>query len=477
MWLLKEAGFEITSNAEEADVLLINTCAFTLDAKRESIETIMEFVNLPAKDGSQIPLVVAGCLPQYYGEELARELPEVDVFVGTGFVQEIVGAVGAALLGEKKVLVGRAGSTADGRERLLATPPYRAYMKIAEGCDNRCTYCVIPRLRGRYRSRTIESLAAEAEWLAQTGVRELTLVAQDTTMYGIDLGRKSLATLLRRLAEVNGISWIRVMYLHPLRVDERLLEVFAEEPKLCKYLDIPIQHASEAMLRRMGRGGSPEALMAVVDGIRSVIPDVTLRTTVMVGFPGESEKDVEALIDFLKAARFDYAGVFAFSPEEGTPAFEMPGRIPRKEKNARKRAVMKAQKEISRAVLSRWVGREVDVLVECVPANAGTVVRGTESNGGRSPVPVHSVKDSRIPGGIAVVRAPAAAVGRTAGQAPEVDGVTMIHYHPSSLALTPQVSPGDMIPVLIQGAGSYDLYGTFLVKEPNDSPTRRYHRE
>lgn len=466
MGSLREAGFEITPDEGEADVLLINTCAFIDEAKRESIETIIEFANRRSEDGSRIPTVVVGCLPQYYAEKLAEELPEVDVFVGTGFINEIVEAVEAALRGEKKLLVGDAGSLIEGAGRLLATPPYRAYMKIAEGCDNRCSYCVIPRLRGSYRSRRMESLVAEAEKLARSGVRELTLVAQDTTSYGIDLGDASLPALLKRLSAVEGLEWIRAMYLHPLRIGEELLEAFAVEAKVCKYMDIPVQHSSENLLARMGRRGSSEEFLGILERIRSTVPDVTLRTTFMVGFPGETEKDVEELIDFLKEAKFDYAGVFAFSPQEDTPAFHMPGQVPEKEKRMRRRAVIEAQREVSRQTLSRWVGREVDMLVESVlPSDGGWACPAAAPEAGvarrsSGPLGATSRRGDFIAG---PRRRRVTIVGRTRAQAPEVDGITKLKWETTFGCSAPCPSPGDIVRALIQRTGPYDLYGKPII--------------
>jgi len=417
--LLEQAGFEVTGDPEAADVLLVNTCGFVAAAEEESVDAILAAARHKEKDGRV--LVVTGCLAQRHGEELLSAMPEVDAVVGTGRVPEIAELVRRALSGERVLAVGEPGYEY-GRvlPRRATGPRHVAYVKIAEGCDNRCTYCTIPRLRGRYRSRPLEVVVEEARELAARGARELVLVAQDPTRYGLDLyGRPRLADLLRALARLEDVRWVRVLYGHPDHLTPDVLAVMAEERRVCRYLDLPVQHVHPDILRRMGRRGSPEKLLRLVEDIRAAVPGVVLRTTFMVGFPGETEAEFEVLRAFAAAARFDRAGVFAFSPEEGTPAARLPGGVPEEVKEERRRELLKLQRRLSLSRNRSLVGRVCDVMV-----------------------------DGRTRGGLYL--------GRTEGDAPEVDG--RVYFRAGA-----SLAPGHVVRVRITRGYSYDLAG---VAEP-----------
>ena len=321
--LLRAAGYEITADLAETEVLIVNTCAFIDAAKQEAIDTILEFAELK-KEGRLKKLLVTGCLSQRYRSEILQELPEVDGLLGTGSYDEIVPAVAAALRGETPEFFGDISAPVSEAERIVTTGPGWAYLKIAEGCDNRCSYCVIPSIRGRYRSRPMERLLAEAEGLAKLGVKELIVVAQDITRYGRDLyGKSRLAELVRALAKIEGVHWIRLHYLYPDLIDDELIDTVASEPKVVKYLDIPLQHRNDAILRRMNRRGSGAEAEALLTKLRQRIPGLVLRTSLITGLPGEGEAEFEELCAFLRRAKLERAGIFAYSPEEGTPAYEM----------------------------------------------------------------------------------------------------------------------------------------------------------
>ncbi len=322
--LLQEAGYPITPDPEEAEVLIINTCAFIESAKQEAIDNILDYASLKTS-GKLRKLLVTGCLSQRYPEEILAELPEVDGILGTGSYDEIVPAVRAALRGEKPKLLGDISGPLSEARRVLTTGPAWAYLKIAEGCDNRCSYCVIPSLRGRYRSRPLENLVLEARALSEVGVRELIVVAQDITRYGMDLyGEPRLPQLLRELAKLEGIHWIRLHYLYPDLITDELIDLVADEPKILKYLDIPIQHINDDILRRMNRRGTGEEIEALLIRLRQRIPGLVIRTSLITGLPGEGDEEFEELCAFLRRAKLERAGVFAYSPEEGTPACDMP---------------------------------------------------------------------------------------------------------------------------------------------------------
>ncbi len=322
--LLQEAGYPITPDPGEAEVLIINTCAFIESAKQEAIDNILEYAALK-QEGKLRKLLVTGCLSQRYPEEILTELPEVDGVLGTGSYDEIVPAVRAALEGRRPKLLGDISAPLSEARRVLTTGPAWAYLKIAEGCDNRCSYCVIPELRGRYRSRPMDKLLLEARALSEMGVKELIVVAQDITRYGMDLyGEPRLPALLRELAKLPGIRWIRLHYLYPDLISPELIDTVAEEPKILKYLDIPIQHIDDNILRRMNRRGTGAEIEALLQKLRQRIPGLVLRTSLITGLPGEGEAEFEALCAFLRRAKLERAGVFPYSPEEGTPAYDMP---------------------------------------------------------------------------------------------------------------------------------------------------------
>jgi ribosomal protein S12 methylthiotransferase len=361
--LLSQAGYEITEDLSGADAVVVNTCAFIETAKTEAIDTILELAE--AKNAGNIKkIIVAGCLPERYKDEIQKELPEIDAVVGVGSFHEIVGAVETALAGESCARFGDVNAPEPELGRLVTTPPAWAYLKLAEGCDNRCAYCVIPAIRGRYRSRTMENALAEAEALVASGARELILIAQDTTRYGLDLyGEKMLPELLRRLCRIGGLRWIRLHYLYPDEIDDRLIDVVAGEEKVLKYLDIPIQHISDGILKRMRRRGTGGEIRALLEKLRTRVPGVVLRTSLITGLPGEGEREFAELTEFLKKAKIERAGVFAYSPEEGTPAAEM-ARPEADTARARADAVMALQSGIMDAFNKSRLGSVPTVLVE-----------------------------------------------------------------------------------------------------------------
>ncbi len=362
--LLREEGFELTSDAGLAEVVIVNTCGFIEDAKKESIENILEFCTLKQEGRIQC-VVVTGCLAERYREEVANEIPEADVILGIGANAEIVDAVKRALAGEKLCYFPEKDKLPLSGARVLTTLPFYAYLKIAEGCDNRCTYCAIPMIRGRFRSRPMEEIVKEAEGLAAGGVKELVVVAQDTTRYGEDLyGALMLPELLRRLCRIDGFAWIRVLYCYPERITDALLDVMASEEKIAKYIDIPLQHANEQVLRRMNRSGDARSLVALMHKIRRRVPGITLRTTLIAGFPGETKEQFAELASFVKEVEFDRLGCFAYSVEEGTPAAALPGQLSEGEKKRRAEIIMDGQYDIMRRKNEALVGRAMTVLVE-----------------------------------------------------------------------------------------------------------------
>jgi ribosomal protein S12 methylthiotransferase len=408
MGLLHRAGADITTSAEDADVIVVNTCSFIDSAKQESVDTILEMAQHKAANGGRAQkLVVAGCLVERYRSEIQKNIPEVDAVVGTGELEEILAAsglqVGAPASEPEspfRILVDRAPSAVhvhsrpegDARERggrysraewdgaisdlpnylmdehtprLLATGRISAYLKIAEGCDHPCSFCIIPQLRGKFRSRSFESVIAEARALAANGTRELTLIGQDTTCYGEDLGIKDgLALLLERLAQIEDLRWVRFLYAYPNKITGKLLETIAKYDKIAPYIDVPLQHASANVLKRMKRGANADIFLKSIEKMRAAIPNLTLRTSFIVGFPGETEEDFNQLVDFVKAAQFDWLGVFSYSDEEGAKAFALDEKVPAKEIERRRRKLMSAQKQISKRLKKRWIGREVDLLAE-----------------------------------------------------------------------------------------------------------------
>ena len=362
MGILAQNGYELTPRADEADVLVVNTCSFIAPAQKESVDTILEMAEYK-KFGRAQRLIVAGCLVERNRKEILEQIPEVDAVVGTGEVERILEAVRGELA---------AASDApqtflyhDLTPRILSTPRHTAYLKIAEGCDHPCSFCIIPQLRGQFRSRRFESVVREAENLARAGAREVTLIGQDTTSYGEDLGvRDGLPLLLERLGEVEGLHWVRFLYCYPNRVTPRLLETIAGSARVAKYLDMPLQHASRTVLARMKRGSNGEAFLRLVERIRETIPGVALRTSFIVGFPGETEEDFRELCEFVRAAEFDWMGVFGYSDEETSRSFALDGKVDEETIIERRERLMAIQKKISRARLRRFRGRRVEALVE-----------------------------------------------------------------------------------------------------------------
>ena len=419
--LLTRAGYRMIPSPEDADVIIVNTCAFIDEAQEEAVDTILELAG-EKRSGRCRALIVTGCLAQRFASDLLAEMPEIDAVVGTGDFPGIADVVRRVLAGKRTKLVGAPCYLYDEKSpRILSTPSYVAYIKIAEGCSNRCSYCVIPDLRGPFRSRRVESVVAEAERLARGGAKELILVAQDTTRYGEDIyGRPSLARLLQEVCRVDGPRWLRTLYMYPTRVTDELIAVMASEPRICKYVDLPLQHADDDILRAMNRRGTSDDARDVIARFRAAIPDVTIRSTFIVGFPGETEEKFRTLVEFLKEVRLDRVGVFAYSPESGTPAARMRrGRVSAREKERRRREAMEVQRDICREKNEARVGRVYDVLIE-----------------GRS-------EETEL-----------VAVGRSQAEAPEIDGLIYIgNEHPP---------PGEFRRVRIADAGDYDLVGEAL---------------
>lgn len=363
---LKREGYEITGNKNDAEIIIVNTCGFIDSAKRESIDTILEMAALK-KEKLKL-LIVAGCLAERYSKDIMKELPEVDAVVGTGAYGDIAKVIEESGLGGKPVYSAkRYGLEYLDEERILSTGKGYAYLKIAEGCSNCCTYCVIPSLRGPYRSRSMESLMKEARGLASGGVKELILVAQDTSRYGIDLyGRRMISELVNNLSEVEGIEWIRLLYCYPDEIDDEFIKMFKTNEKVCKYLDLPIQHVSDSILKAMGRRGTGEDIKGLINRLRKEVPDIYVRTSIIVGFPGETEEDFEALREFLEEYKLDRVGVFTYSKEEGTPAARMKFQVPQRVKKARYKALMEQQKDISAVKNRARIGKIYKTLVEGV---------------------------------------------------------------------------------------------------------------
>ena len=418
--LLEKKGYQFTDDETEADIIIINTCCFIGDAKEESVNTILEMAEY-RKSGSCKALIVTGCLAQRYQKEILDEIEEVDAVLGTTTYDAIAETVEKALEGRKELcfedidrLVPEQGG------RVLTTGGHYAYLKIAEGCDKHCTYCIIPRLRGHFRSVPEERLLAEAEELAEQGVKELILVAQETTVYGVDLyGEKRLPQLLKKLAGIPGIRWIRVQYCYPEEITEELIQIIKEEPKICHYLDLPIQHASDRILKRMGRRTTQADLRRIIGRLREAIPDICLRTTLISGFPGETEEDHEELMRFVDDCEFDRLGVFAYSAEEDTPAAAMPDQIPEEVKEDRRAEIMELQQEIAFEKAEGMTGRELTVMIEGKAADENVYV------------------------------------GRTYMDAPGVDGYLFLNTDETLMS-------GDFARVRVTGAAEYDLIGELI---------------
>ena len=419
---LLEAGYEITPEETEADVVIINTCAFIESAKKEAIENILDIAWLK-KHRKLTGIVVTGCLSERYREEILEELPEVDALLGVGSIHNIVPAVESVLARAKNKKLKKYTSFEDkntvklGGDRVLTTPEYYSYLKISEGCDNCCTYCAIPLIRGRFRSRPMEEIVAEAKQLEALGVQELNIIAQDVTRYGKDLyGDYKLAELLRRITKETTISWIRLLYCYPDKMTDELIAEIRDNPRIVKYVDMPLQHIADPVLRRMNRHGDGKMIREVVQKLRREIPSLTLRTTFIVGFPGESEADFAELSAFVEEAKFDRMGVFTYSAEEGTPAAKMPDQIDEQVKQDRMDILMKQQMHISEALNEKKVGSTVRVLVEDFDPVS-------EAHFGRSP-----------------------------SDAPDIDG--KIYFMAPS-----RIGPGSMIDVKVREVLDYDLYG------------------
>lgn len=418
--LLASRGYEMTDDEQEADIIVINTCCFIHDAKEESIQNILEMAELK-KEGKVKALIVTGCLAERYKDEILEEIPEVDEVLGTTAYDKILDAVDAALEGNQEVILSDIDALPlPETKRLVTTGGHFAYLKIAEGCDKHCTYCIIPKVRGNYRSVPMERLVNEARELAEQGVKELILVAQETTLYGKDLyGEKSLHKLVRELCNISGIRWIRILYCYPEEITDELIQVMKEEPKVCHYLDLPIQHANDTILKRMGRRTTKQELVHIVEKLRSEIPDICLRTTLITGFPGETAEQHEELMQFVDEMEFDRLGVFTYSPEEDTPAAGMPEQIEEEVKEDRQAEIMELQQEIAFDKAEDMIGREVLVMIEGKVADEN------------------------------------AYVGRTYRDAPNVDGLIFINTDEELLS-------GDFARVKVTGALDYDLIGELL---------------
>ena len=418
--LLDKRGWQITDDETQADVIVINTCCFVHDAKEESIQTILEMAEYK-KTGSLKALIVTGCLAQRYQEEIVKEIPEVYAVLGTTSYDKIADAIDGALEGNVSIELADVDALPlVETKRLVTTGGHYAYLKIAEGCDKHCTYCIIPKIRGNYRSVPMERLLEEAADLAEQGVKELILVAQETTLYGRDIyGEKSLHKLLRELCRIKGIRWIRILYCYPEEIDDNLIQVMKEESKICHYLDLPIQHANNEILKRMGRRTSKEQLIAIIEKLREAIPDITLRTTLITGFPGETKEQHEELMEFVDQMEFDRLGVFTYSPEEDTPAAEMPRQVPEEVKEERQAEIMELQQEIAFEQAEDMIGREVLVMIEGKVADED------------------------------------AYVGRTYKDAPNVDGLIFVNTDEELMS-------GDFARVKITGALEYDLIGELM---------------
>ena len=368
---LKQAGYTLTAEAGLADVVIVNTCGFIEDAKKESIEQILEFAQLK-KEGRIRRIIVTGCLAERYQKELADELPECDGVLGLGGNGDIVQAVETVMEGAPVVRFPDKGCWPLDGDRVQTTPEFFAYLRVGDGCSNRCAYCAIPSIRGPLRSREMDTLVQEARGLAASGVKELVLVAQDTTLYGVDRdGKKHLPELLDRLCEIEGLRWIRLLYCYPEHITDELLDTMARQPKVLPYMDIPIQHADGGVLSAMNRPGDEDSLRGLISRIRQKVPGIVLRTTVMVGFPGETPQQFERLCAFVRDMRFERLGCFAFSPEEGTPAATMPGQIPQEEKQRRRDIIMQEQALVAARHNESQIGRTLEVLVESYDRYAG----------------------------------------------------------------------------------------------------------
>lgn len=414
-------GYELTDKPEEAEVIVVNTCTFIDPAKEESIDAILEMARLK-EVGACRTLIAAGCMAERYGRELMQDIPELDGVVGTGGVARI-GEIVAKAQTEKVNMVGQNLNFLhdESMPRIRSTPGYTAYVKVAEGCDNYCSYCVIPHVRGHFRSRPQESILEEVRQMAREGVKEILLIAQDTTRYGLDLyGELRLSALIRQLAKVEGIEWIRLMYCYPELFTDELIQTMVEEPKVCRYVDLPLQHANARILKDMNRRGTAEDARVLIRKLREVLPDVRIRTSMITGFPGETEAEFQELLDFIETVEFDRLGVFAYSQEENTPAAKRRDQVPEQVREARRDRAMALQQTVSTRRQKRWIGRTLRVLLE------------------------EELPDGRW-------------LGRSEGDAPEIDG--QVYVEPGGMNL----HPGDFVQVFIWDADSYDLIGEVVL--------------
>lgn len=421
--LSKRKGMELTSEIPEADIVIVNTCGFIGDAKEESIQTILE-VSEFKETGNLKKIIVAGCLAQKYSEEILKELPEVDAVIGTGDVDKIEKVVDEILAGKKAVETKNMTFLANANtDRVLTTAPHTAYLKISEGCNRACTYCIIPQMRGRLRSRSIEDIVEEAKRLVASGIREINLLAQETTEYGIDLyGDKKLAALMKELCKIEGLKWLRTYYMHPEYVTDELIEVMKSEDKICKYFDVPIQHVSDNILRNMARAKNGEQVKNVLNRIRKAIPDATIRTTLIVGFPGETEENFQELKEYVREFEFDYAGVFKYSREEDTVAYNLPDQVPEEIKERRYAELVNLQSEIAERKNRRFLGQEIEVMIDGVSSESEYLLEG-----------------------------------RTRGQALEIDGKV--------LTTDGTARPGEIVKVKVEQNFEYDFVGPIVENE------------
>lgn len=421
--LINKRGFELVEDLTAADIIVVNTCAFIGDAKEESIQAILEVTDYKA-EGNLKKIIVAGCLSERYGEELIKEIPEIDAVMGTGDIDKINEIVDSILEDKKEVKVGSQDFLPDSNtERVITTYPHTAYLKISEGCDKRCTYCIIPSLRGDLRSRSIEDIVEEAEKLAESGVKELNLLAQESTEYGLDnYGEKALAKLLKELVKVEGIEWIRTYYMYPNSITDELIEVMKNEPKICKYFDVPIQHISDEILQKMARAKSGDYIRSILGRIRGAIPDAVIRTTVIVGFPGETEEQFEELKDFIEEFKFDYVGVFKYSREEDTVAYNLPNQVPEEIKEKRWAELTNLQGEIAERKNEQFIGKEIEVLIDGISSESEYMLEG-----------------------------------RTRGQALEIDGKVLTNDGTAKA--------GDIVKVRIEQNFQYDFIGPIIEEE------------
>jgi ribosomal protein S12 methylthiotransferase len=447
MGMLAHAGAELIQRAEDADVIVVNTCSFIASAQQESVDTILEMARHKT-GGRARKLIVAGCLVERYRDEIQKNIPEIDAVVGTGELEKILTAAGVGappavrspfnILQSRPEAEARAAQGRFSRDtwdgaiadlpnylydehtpRVLATPSYSAYIKIAEGCDHPCSFCIIPQLRGKFRSRRFESVVAEAERLTRGGVRELTLIGQDTTCYGEDFGlMDGLALLLERLAGIENLHWVRFLYAYPNKITGRLLDTIAAHPNICSYVDVPLQHASASVLKRMKRGGGSDVFLRSLEKIRNTIPDVTLRTSFIVGFPGETENEFEELCDFVRQAEIDWMGAFAYSDQEGAGAFSVANKLPQREIESRRKHLMQIQRRISKRKKKALIGKEFDLLLQGASEETDLLLEG-----------------------------------RTAMHAPEIDGKVFLNDVPDGL----DPRPGEFYRCQITEAHDYDL--------------------